>query len=162
MDCKQADMFIMRYAEKTIEPADAKKLAEHLISCESCRLGFTVFDICLDDTEMFEAPEDFTKNVMAKVGDLRKENPELSYGLRFVWGLSAIFVGAFLFLVFNTETVSSYLVEYLEFNTALRPFFENLSASLGQIEHFGVATFLFIPLIGVLLYVLHQGDKSVA
>ena len=161
MDCKQADMFFMRYAEKSIEPAEAKKLTEHLLLCENCRISFTVFDMCLDETETLDAPIGFTENVRIKVSESKKESTGLPIGLRVLWGLSSIVAGAIVFLVFNTEAVFNYSAERFESNFALRSFFENISASLAQIEYFGMATFLFVPLLGVLLYVLHTSEKSV-
>ena len=162
MECKQADGFTLRYAEKTIEPNDAKNLAKHLMECENCRKSFTVFDMCLEEADLVEAPADFTQKVMAKVGGIKKESAGMPYAFRVLWGLSAVFFGAVLLLVLNTTAFLDYSAERLEsMNSVLRPFFENISASLAQIEYFGVITFLFVPLLGILLYVLHSGEKSV-
>lgn len=162
MECKQADKFIMQYAEELIKPSDAKELAKHLLECENCRIAFTVFGICLEDMEIIEAPANFTEKVMEKIREEKRESDVIPFGFRVFWGLTAIIAGVALLLVFNTTVFFNYTTERLEsLNGTLHPFFENISASLGQIEHFGIITFLFVPLLGTLLYVLHSGDKSV-
>ena len=162
MDCKQADLFFMQYGENTIEPSDAKNLTKHLLVCNRCRESFVAFDICLDETPIIEAPDDFTQNVMARVEELNAS--------KFVWarvfiGLAAIFSGVFLFAFLNFGYPGDFfgtlfeLVQY--YSAAFMPFFEGISLSLGSSAQFSIFTFLFVPVLSVLLFVLHSGEKNV-
>ena len=162
MDCKQADLFFMRYAENKLEPRAAKNLARHLLVCENCRESFAAFDSCLDETPIIEAPADFTQNVMAQVRELG--------GVGFAWrqvavGFAAIFVGVLLFAFLNFGYSGYFfgtlfeLVQY--YSLAITPFFESITASLGTSEHFSQLTFLFVPILSLLLFVLHTTEKKV-
>ena len=162
MDCKQADLLFMQYAEKKLEPSDAKNLAMHLLVCEGCRESFVAFDICLDEAPLMEAPEGFTQNVMAQVKELGAS--------RLMWwqvaiGFAAILVGTLLFVLFNFGYGGDFLGSLygiiLYVGVAITPFLESISASLGASPQFGVVTFLFVPFLSVLLFVLHNTEKKV-
>ena len=177
MDCKQADGFMMQYAENTIEPNDAKDLAKHLLVCEDCRESFVAFDICLDETPVIEAPIDFAQNVMTRVKDMKAANVVLPlantalqsprFSSKFVQaaiGLCAILVGVILFIALNFGYAGDFfgtmseLVQY--YSIAIAPLFDSLRASLGSSTHFSQFTFIFVPVLSVLLFVLHSTEKS--
>ena len=162
MDCKQAELSIMRYAEKSISPSDANELTKHLLFCEQCRESFVAFDICLDETPIIEAPADFTQNVMARVKEANSA--------RYVWvrafvGLAAVVVGALLFVALNFGyqgdffATLSELVQYYSGGIIL--FLESISFNFSGSERFGLYTFLFVPVLSVLLFVLHSTEKKV-
>ena len=163
MDCKHADKLIMQYAENTIKPDDAKNLTKHLLVCKECRESFVAFDICLDDTPILEAPADFTQNVMARINEANAS--------RFVWmklftGFAAIFVGILLFVALNFGYPGDFfgtlyeLVQY--YGAGIIPFFDNISINLNLSAHFNQFTFVFVPVLSVLLFVLHSSEKAEA
>ena len=179
MDCKQADNFIMQYAEKTIKPNDAKNLTKHLLICEDCRKSFVAFDVCLDETHLVEAPADFTVNVMAKIKesgeaalpaltpDLASKHKRsyLSPGIKqAIVGVSTILAGIILFFVLNLgieigllTSASQYVINSSYF---LNPIVETIGFNLSSSVRFGQFTFLFIPLLSLLLFVLHNFETS--
>ena len=176
MDCKQADLFFMRYAENIIEPIDAKNLAMHLLVCEDCRESFLAFDVCLDEAPLIQAPADFAQNVMARVKKLDTAMPlsisnadhsRLRLSPRFVQvavGLGAILLGALLFAFLNFGYPGDFfgtlseLVQY--YRLGIAPFFESIGLSLSGSENFSRFTFIFVPVLSVLLFVLHSTEKS--
>ena len=181
MDCKQADLFIMQYGEKSLKPSDAKNLTKHLLVCGECRESFLAFDICLDETEVVEASADFTQNVMARVKAeaasiqqnevLKRElsNIALAKNSRIVQaaiGLGAIFAGVLLFVALNFGYSGDFLgtlselVQY--YSMAFMQFLEGVSISFGGSEHFGQFTFVFVPVLSLLLFVLHSTEKTPA
>ena len=159
MDCKQADRFIMQYGENSLEPSDAKALTKHLLVCEDCRDSFVAFDICLDDTPIMEAPAEFTQNVMARIKEVN--------AAKFVWvrafvGLAAIIVGVMLFAYLNFGYPGDFfgtlsdLVQY--YASVVTPFLESISLSLNSSAQFSRFTFIFVPVLSVLLFVLHSTE----
>ena len=176
MDCKQADLFMMQYAEKTIKPIDAKNLTKHLLVCEGCRESFLAFDICLDETTLVHAPADFTQNVVARVKEhetamslsiSNADNSRQRLSPRFMQvavGLGAILVGALLFAILNFGYPGDFfgtlseLVQY--YSVGITPFFESIGLSLSGLEYFSQFTFIFVPVLSVLLFVLHSTEKS--
>ena len=170
MDCKQADMLIMRYAESTIEPNDAQNLTKHLLMCKDCREGFVAFDICLDETPLIEAPADFTQNVLARIKetDVRLSAPiwesEKLRLIQAIAGLGAVLLGVLLFFALNFGYAGDFfgtmfeLVQY--YSVAISAFFEGISWDLSASANFSRLTFIFVPLLCVLLFVLHSSEKS--
>ena len=160
MDCKQADRLIMQYGENTIEPIDAKNLTKHLLVCEDCRVSFVAFDICLDETPMLLAPDDFTQNVMSRVKELEVSG--------FAWwraavGFAAILVGVLLFVTLNFGYPGDFfgtlyeLIQY--YSAAITPILESINLSLDVSAQFSQLTFVFVPVLSVLLFVLHGTEK---
>ena len=119
MDCKQAEIAMMQHMEKTITPQDAKELAEHVLSCASCREYYLAFDEmmeCVSDEDFIleTPPADFTKSVMAKVGELAEKNEKIKMSesilMKVVWGISAVFMGAALYFILNPEMLPSFAI----------------------------------------------------
>ena len=173
MDCKHADRLIMQYAEKAIQPNDAKNLAKHLLECKDCREGFVAFDICLDETQVQEAPEGFTGNVMSGVMELKTSCflpvPELlprapSRFMQVLVGFGAILAGVMLFFALNFGYAGDVFYSVPElalgFSDALVPFFESISLSLSASGYFSRITFVFVPVLSVLLFVLHNSEAT--
>ena len=179
MDCKQADKLIMQYGDNSLEPDDAKNLTKHLLICEHCREGFVAFDICLDETMEMEAPVDFTQNVMLRIKDMKAAKALLPQpstqlkGLGFTAGpvqaavgICAILLGALLFVALNFDYADGFfgsllaLVQY--YGIAVIPLFESISASLSASAHFSQFTFVFVPVLSVLLFVLHSTEKDIS
>ena len=163
MDCKQADTFFMKYAENTIKPDDAKNLAKHLLICKGCRESFVVFDTCLDESSIVEAPDDFTQNVMTRIIEAKSS--------KFVWvrafvGFAAIAVGVLLFALLNFGYQGDFfgtmyeLVRY--YGTGIFSIFEGIRISFNASERFNQFTFIFVPVLSVLLFVLHGTENSSA
>ena len=162
MDCKHADALIMQYGEGSLSHSDAKNLTKHLLVCEDCRESFLIFDICLDETRLIEAPSDFTQNVMARVRELGAKR---FMHVRVFVGLAAVFIGALLFVYQSFGYTGDFFGNLSElvqhYGVAARPFFENIGASLSFSAQFSQFTFLFVPLLFVLLFVLHSTEKKV-
>ena len=176
MDCKQADLFMMQYAEKTIKPIDAKNLTKHLLVCEDCRESFLAFDICLDETPMMEAPAEFTHNVLARIKELdtamtpsilNADHSRQRLSPRFIQvavGLGAMLVGVLLFVALNFGYPGDFfgtlseLVQY--YSLGIAPFFESINLGFSGSENFSQFTFIFVPVLSVLLFVLHSTEKS--
>ena len=172
MNCKIAEIYIMRYAEKKLKPEHAKELAEHLIVCRDCRESFVIFDTCIDNCiETFDesdetvlAPVGFTAGVMARVRESKESRESKEYAGLW-WGVCSVVCGLILLVVFNTQPESSFIISFIEAIVSVaasaRPVIENVSASLGGAENFGVFTFAFVTFLSVLLYVLHNSEKRV-
>ena len=179
MNCKHADILIMQYAEKTIKPNDAKKLIKHLSICDDCRESFLAFDVCLDETEIHEAPADFADNVMMKVKEIKLAlpvlkppgllsriiPPTLPQGIKqVVVGISAILAGIILFIAMHLGLeieffypASQFVLDQVEF---LVPFVESISSNLSSSVGFSQFTFVFVPLLSLFLYVLHNTEPK--
>lgn len=176
MNCKKADSLFMLYAEKRLGPDDARGLALHLMSCGKCRESFAVFDACVEIAEAGEMPETagipgtaggafeevpagFSERVMSAVGRHR-EARALRGRLLLGGGFIAAGVGLFLALQLGLDSL---LVESgfaQGFWGAWASFFDDLRASLGSSEHLGVFTFVFVPLLSLLLFVLHNAETK--
>jgi len=128
MDCQKAEILIMQHFEKTIKPANASKLAKHVLTCELCRELYVTLDEAMDfanttNEELTPAPESFTNSVMAMV---RAEEPyakavlvtaeaasqmEVTITkpetggviLRIIWGFSAILLGVVMLFIFDPD-----------------------------------------------------------
>ena len=181
MDCNQAQFAMMEHMEQTIHPAQASKLAKHVLECESCREYFVGFDMALDvlgDEELSAPPTDFTMAVMNEVKKLPAHAPaqpaeSTSVAIRVLWGLSAIFLGVSLLFVFNPEWLtaiieSSPVVEGIlgAFGAAwqfIAGVFDGVvpsyQASTGGLSMFNIAI-VFVAVMGILLVVLHRSEKS--
>ena len=123
MDCKQAEIAMMQHMEKTITPQDAKDLAQHILSCASCREYYLAFDEMMEnatdeDFVLESPPADFTKSVMAKVGALAEKTETVSEKsvksegilMKAIWGISAVFMGAALYFILNPEMLPSFAI----------------------------------------------------
>ena len=187
MNCKQAEIAIMQQMEKTITPADARKLAKHILICETCRESYLVFDEAMEyataDAEAFpltEAPTGFTEAVMTQVRGIsltptvsEPENGQMV--LRILWGLSAIFLGAGLFLIYNSEWMSTAADTYpaiYSIVTALNNIGQFLiqgaewimqsiaAANAAGTSTLSITALLFTLTIGTLLFILYRQDSE--
>ena len=169
MDCKQTDRLIMQYGEKTLKPNDARTLTEHLLICEGCRDSFVAFDICLDETAIIEAPADFADCVLAKITEDRLRAGQKASSLhsqfsRIAIGLVVILSGVLLFFGLSFGITSGFfgaVTEYaVHYGVAVRPFVDGIARSLSASARFGQFTFIFVPVLSVLLFVLHSTEKK--
>jgi len=182
MDCNQASIAMMEHMEKTIQPAQARDLATHVLECESCREYYIGLDMALDvldDAELSIPPADFTPAVMSEVRKLPAHTPaeaveRASVALRVLWGLSAIFLGVGLLFAFNPEWLSAV--------TEASPVVQNVLGAMGTAWQFisglidGLVSsyqgangsslsvtsvaIVFVVIMGVLLVVLQRSEKS--
>ena len=182
MDCNQAEFAMMEHLEKTIHPAQARDLAQHVLNCESCREYYIGLDMALevlDDAELSAPAADFTQAVMAQVRELPAHTApvpasSVSVALRVLWGLSAIFVGVGLMFAFNPDwlqalTAASPAVDAVlgaigtawQFITGmvegLSPTYQ--AGNLNGLSMFNVAL-IFVVIMGALLLVLQRSEKS--
>jgi len=181
MDCIQAELAMMEHMEKTIQPARARDLAEHVLHCEPCREYYIGFDMALDvlsDPELSVAPANFTHNIMVQVRKLpthTPSEPSASTAMRLLWGLGAIFLGVALLFAFNPEwwqalTASSAVYDSIltamgtarlfiaEAWEALMPTTQSAGNSAGFTVFNMAIVFAFV--VGALLLVLQISEKS--
>ncbi|MCL2839274.1 MAG: hypothetical protein FWE05_00750 [Defluviitaleaceae bacterium] len=189
MKCNLAEILIMKHFEKTIEPADAKKLAEHVMVCQTCRELYLVLDegiefsgtadIALESSNI--PPVNFTESVMKKVREIpayAKTTPvvraDISGGqmvLRVLWGFSAILLGIGLLFTFNPYMLASLLEAYPMMETLFgalsslgthsTAFFEWVAQGTAYIavDNLGIAALFFVGVMGTLLFVLYNGEN---
>jgi len=175
MDCKQSEIAMMQHMENTITPQTAKDLAKHVLSCKNCREYYIAFDeameFSLDENfAMVEAPTDLTKNIMNAI----KKDPLYTQSgqklLHVLWGFSAILMGIGIYLVFNpmllAELAGYPIVSAINntltnlgqgFANALQPLV--MDATLNN--SLGIAALFFACMLGGLLTVLYQGERSI-
>ena len=161
MSCNKADSLMMHYADKTIEPKDAKELAMHLLGCKNCRESFAVFDSFFDEGATLETPRGFVKGVMAKTG---AHSAALAVRRRVLSALAAVLAGAGLLVAFVLGFGQGYVDSAVEIvgglGHELFALLESLSQSLSASSLFGLFTFMFVPVLGMILFVLHNTEKS--
>jgi len=179
MDCKQAEIAMMQHMEKTITPQDAKALAEHVLSCATCREYYLMFDEameCLTDEDfILEAPPaDFTKSVMTKVGVFaEKVEPPItveSLLMKALWGIGAVFIGAALYFILNPEMLPSFTIAtpvvdgfLYTINTIGNAFAQGVN-QMAQIDvsidsSLSVIALFFTIVLGGLLTILHSEEN---
>ena len=174
MDCIQAELAMMAHVEKTIQPADARDLTQHLLSCETCREYFVGFDMALEvleDAELSTPPVDFTQNVMAAVSKQPVHSrANESIVIRVLWGLGAIFLGIGLLFAFNPDwwnalTISQVADNMLSAIAGAGQFFVDLfegsshyTANFAGASIFNIAL-VFVFVMGALLIVLQISEK---
>jgi len=174
MDCIQAELAMMAHVEKTIQPADARDLTQHLLCCETCREYFVGLDMALEvleDAELSTPPVDFTQNVMAAVSaqPVHTRASE-SIVIRVLWGLGAVFLGIGLLFAFNPDwwnalTISQIVDSVLGTVAGVGVFFVDLFEGSGHytttfagVSIFNIAL-VFVFVIGTLLIVLQMSEK---
>ena len=158
MDCVQAEVAMMQHVEKTITAEMAKKLAEHILTCETCHEYFFAFDEMMeavgDDFEVVEAPDGFVDSVMARVSP---STMVFSLG-RVLSGISAVIVGALVFI--NYPAIESFAEGFVN---NLHQLGQSLQV-FGQIEpvgDMGVIALFFVLMLGGLLTILYNQEASV-
>ena len=181
MDCIQAELAMMEHLEKTIQPAQARDLAQHVMHCEPCREYYIGLDMALDvlnDEELSTPSEHFTQNIMAQVRRLPAHTlpePHATPAMRVMWGLGAIILGVSLLFAFNPE--------WWQAVTAASPVLDGILAALSSARLFaaemleglistqqGAATIVGLPVfnvaiifvfvVGALLMALQHSEKS--
>ena len=180
MDCNQAELAMMEHMEKTIQPACAHDLAQHVLSCETCREYYIGFDMAfevLEDAELSAPPADFTQAIMTQVRKLPAHTPpepRASVALHIIWGLGAIILGVGLLLAFNPDwmaalTAASPIV-YAAVNAvgtagqfATGIIERVVSSNQATYASSGLSAFnaalIFVVVMGVLLAVLQISEK---
>ena len=181
MNCNQAELAMMEHMEKTIRPARARDLAQHVLGCEACREYYVGFDMAfevLNDAELSIPPADFTQSVMAQVRKLPAHTPpepSASVALHILWGLGAIVLGIGLLLAFNpdwmaalteaypivynmTNAVNSVWLSITETFARITPANQTTGAANG-LSVFNMAL-IFVVVVGALLVVLQRSEKS--
>jgi len=173
MDCNQAQLAMMEHMEKTIHPARARDLAQHVMDCEACREYYVGFDMALEvleDAELSTPPADFTECVMTQVRELPVHSKPVPMSLRVLWGLGAIFLGIGLLFAFNPEwltalTAASPVVEGIltAMYTARTFITEQLATLVASFSGVGLTllnvAIVFVVVVGALLAVLQRAEK---
>jgi hypothetical protein len=184
MDCKSAGDAMLLYADKKIKPAKASALAKHLLTCESCKEYFMAFEemseaALSEEFKMEEAPAGFTESVMKKVGRLPVCEPRYAnlpdILIRVFWGLSAVIIGAALFLMYNTDASAAFIAAYPRLEGFAR-YINALGVSLTQAFDLsasalinlgtenaldiqsGFLALFFVALLAIVLFVLQRGE----
>ncbi|MDR0272063.1 MAG: hypothetical protein LBI27_01940 [Clostridiales bacterium] len=182
MDCKQSEIYMMQHFEKTITPPNARELAKHVLICKKCRELYLTFDVAAEvSLNLTEAPENFTESVMTAVrAEARSKEITIDYEahgqtvLRIIWGLGAVLFGFGLLLMFNPEWFNSLTQTYPSVEGIMNAiysagvFINGAAESISQgvlitelpiSDGFAFAALAFAAVIGILLYVLHSGEK---
>jgi len=186
MDCKQSEIFMMQHFEKTIKPANASRLAKHVLICEPCRELYLTLDEameCANAEEFSKAPESFTESVMAMVRAEELYSKVVAVTvtadseaggqiiLRIIWSISAILLGIGLLFMLNPDMLSALMEAYPVMETVVNVFYSagvfisNVGERIAQsgisfsADNLGVTALLFVAVMGTLLYVLHSGEK---
>ncbi len=115
LDCKKADIFIMKYLDGCLATDDAKKLNTHIKGCETCRGDFFMYDSIIKVVEtatITEAPPNFECNVMEKINSLEmaftKKTMDYTDFLLAVWGTFSILFGFGVVLSVNRQDILQY------------------------------------------------------
>ena len=184
MTCEQAETAMLAHMETTISLKDARRLAAHVESCETCREYYLAFDETMEyaasaEADWLEAPQGFTASVMAAVQHMPVyAKPEVVEKIRsrgqatlhILWGVSAILFGIALFFAFNPQQFTNLIHSYPVLHS-VTDFFSNAAAAFGQgVENalnahtmesgIGIAALLFTLVLGSLLVVLHTDQRT--
>ena len=174
MTCIQAEIAMMENMEKTIQPARARDLAQHVLDCESCREYYIGFDMALEvleDTALAAPPPDFTQKVMAQVNTMPAHSKPIPMALRVLWGFGAIFLGIGLLFAFNpawliavTEAypaIYNFINEVVTVRTFITESLANITASYQGVGLPMIsAALVFVAIVATLLGVLQRSEKS--
>jgi len=174
MDCTIAENLTMKYAEGTITPPESQGLVKHVLSCESCREFYLLFDEMLEQTttdDLEKVPGDFTRNVMLAVKALpcREAKVKRSAGsvvYSVLWGFSVMILGLALLLVFNPtwlevpilNTIHDGLMAFGAWMIAIGERIGN-SVSLNVTQAMSLFALSFSGIIVILLHLLYSGEK---
>jgi len=183
MTCSQAEIAMLQHMETTISLKDARRLAQHVQECQSCREYYLAFDETMEyaaaEIDWKEAPESFTAAVMAAVHHMPiHSKPEVVeeikrnglVTLHILWGASAILFGIALFFAFNPDSFTSLINSFPIFDS-IATFITGIGASLSQAlgnmrynhtieSSLGIAALLFVLILGSLLVVLHKDERT--
>ena len=187
MDCSMAQDLIVKRTEFELKDTEATELYKHVLTCGRCRESYLVFDECMEAVALFDkgsldetpAPEGFTGLVMAKIGtdyassEIEKVKEKGWLVLNLLWGFSAIILGIILFLLFNPSWLEALVNRYPIVYSAisgLQQFFGMVqSGMLGLFDpalsialsgSLGVFALLFVAVMSLLLFVLHNDGKQ--
>ncbi len=174
MDCNKADEAMLQYMEKTISPANAKALAIHLLSCESCREYFTALDMTIEaldvgEVEITEAPPGFTSGVMAKVVELPayKKRKRAVYNtnliMRIVGGVCSIIMGIAVMITsggVSVPALDGIFPAIKEWADGLANGNSFLSLILSNGPSLSIAALVFAAVILMILVVLQRSERE--
>lgn len=140
MNCGISNDHIMRYFDGSLSDADSGKLKQHLKECGECRRLFESLDGILGSIrceDMAEPPENFTKEVMAKVGKLGHVWESRSERVAtFVYSAVTIFFAALLMVAIG-------IVKNMSFGGALNAI-QEISARVAWFYSLAATIYLFI------------------
>jgi len=182
--CKQIDNLLLKHIEKTLSTDEARRLAKHVLECESCREYYLAFDEAAEyaeTMEMAEAPANFTSNVMLAVSQIQ---PVVAVRKRFAykvemaltWGLSLLLLAIIVFLAYNPDyflslanvypmlaVAAGVMLAIGDFFMGLGQWFAQQAVLYGSENLFGIAALVFMFISGSLLFVLQkEEEKSLA
>ncbi|WP_432662054.1 zf-HC2 domain-containing protein [Wukongibacter baidiensis] len=104
MECREVIEMIDRYYEKQLNDIEVHKIEKHLEECDECRNEYeemkVIFNLLLDHPIVLP-PEDFTNNIMDKVGH-KKDYRRTKTIMMKKWGISFVAAGLLIF-VLNTS-----------------------------------------------------------
>lgn len=122
MKCCDAENYIMKYIDGEISKKEAEELNQHIKQCESCKQSFLFYDNMMQDFEqmpLYEAPEDFERNVMMQI-QLLAQSEKRSFTknkiMGYLWGSFTIFFGAGAILAFYKESIIGAMEENVYFS----------------------------------------------
>jgi anti-sigma factor RsiW len=151
MNCKNAELQMMKHFEKTIVPQDAQALAKHILTCETCRELYLTFDEAMD-CEITHTREDFTAAVMERVrgvGEKRASAPATPIWWRLVAAFNMLlFAAGFIWLDSAGEIFAGVSERIAAVGAAF------------SAESIGTTSLLLVALTGALLFVLHNGETE--
>jgi len=184
MDCKQADIAMLKHMEQTITPQDAVRLSQHVMECEHCREHYLMFDQVMELAVTSEnwdiAPPNFTTAVMAKVAanvvvQTTPQAPANKIRIAFhvTWGICAMFFAAILFFAYNPTLVNNLADMSPAFAgvvaaiNSIGALFSNMMESFLQsadtltiANSLSIAALVFVLVLSSLLIVLHKQDEK--
>ena len=183
MDCKQAEVAMLKHMERAITPQDAVRLSQHVMVCEHCREHYLMFDQVMEfaatSEDWDEAPPNFTSAVMAKVAAnvAIKPAPQAANKIRLAFhvtfGLCAVFFATILFFAYNPTLVSNLtdmspafagLVAAIHglgtlFGNMMESFIQT-AGTLNIANSLSIAALVFVLVLSSLLIVLHKQDEK--
>lgn len=115
MECKMANFLMMKYMDFTLEEKEAESLNSHLLSCESCKEDFQMYETLLTEFEkeepaLYEPPICFCDNIMEKIMKIEPDfcKPQSQENvLSFVFGAFSMLVGIGVILsMYKTEILA--------------------------------------------------------
>jgi len=171
LNCDQAEISMLKYAEKTIQPAEASKLAHHVLGCGTCREYYLLFDEIVEaaatNLELHEPPVNFTAIVMANVRATTQPRASM---LHLLWGVSAILLGVALFLAYNPALLAQLTHAFPAVSGAVYSIMAYMGNALDYViqsagahtvgNHFGIAALVFVLMLSSLLVVLHREEEA--
>ena len=177
MTCKQSEIFMMEHFEKTISPKNAKELAQHVLSCASCRTLYLMFDEVAEFAaeEIVAAPEGFTSAVMTSVRaeateTVKAKAPDMQVFMQILWGLSAIFMGVGSYFIFNPDVLAGLATThpivdgFVHAAGVVGTFFSSgaqwfMHMEVSAVSGLSAVALFFVVMLGAVLTVLYRDEQ---